>query len=69
MSNTALAEMREPAETPGSWLDQLSRHPDLDEAIATFAGSINFLRRSGLEDAEILRLCQINLMYVDRRGR
>ena len=50
----------------GTWLDQVTRNPNLDEAISSFVGSINFLRRVGLEDTEIRRLCQINLMYVQR---
>lgn len=56
-----------PADTSGTWLDQVTRNPNLDEAISSFVGSINFLRRVGLADEEIRRLCQINLMYV-RRG-
>ena len=67
MPKFALAESTA-AQTPqsGTWLDQVTRNPNLDEAIASFVGSINFLRRAGLGDEEIRRLCQINLMYVQR---
>ncbi|MDF1565470.1 MAG: hypothetical protein P1V51_20705 [Deltaproteobacteria bacterium] len=41
-----------------SWLDQITRSPGLDEAIASFVGSMAFLRRMGLADEEIRRLCQ-----------
>jgi pantoate kinase len=66
-SATATREIAQPHTETGTWLDQVTRNPSLDEAIATFVGSIHFLRRVGLSDEEIRRLCQINLLYV-RRG-
>jgi len=57
----------ESAPRQGSWMEQLTRDPRLDEAIANFMGSIAFLRRVGLNNEEIQRLCRVNLMSV-RRG-
>ena len=64
---SATAETKDVKSEGGTWLDQVTRNPSLDEAIATFVGSIDFLRRVGLSDEEIHRLCRLNLLYV-RRG-
>lgn len=51
----------------GTWLDQIDRAPNLDDAISSFVGQINFLRRLGLSNDGISRICRLNLIPT-RRG-